>query len=135
MGKTNNKPVTLILALTILTIGWAMRADALEPRLLWEKTIPFEIGSIKMAAISGDVIVCSRDARQIILYDKHGNKRFHWDPRTDRQPMGIDISADGNTIVYTTNWTVDYRERKKIDINKLGRDTRVHYCTRIGKEL
>jgi len=135
MGKGSNKPITLIITLTIFTIGWAMRVDALEPRLLWEKTTPFEIGSIKMAAISGDVIVCSRDARQIILYDKQSNKRFHWGPRIDRQPMGIDISADGNTIVYETIWTEHYWQSKKLDIIKLGWDSRVHYCTKTGREL
>jgi len=129
------RPLTLILALTIVTIGWAVKVEALGPRLLWEKTMPFKIGGTKMAAISADVIVYSRDASQIILYDKQGNKRFHWGPRIDRQPMGIDISDDGNTIAYTTSWTEHYWQSKKLDIIKLGWDSRVHYCTGAGKEL
>jgi len=135
MKKRSNKPMAIILALIISIIGWAVKAEALEPRLLWEKTMPFEIGSIEMAAQSGNVIISSRKARQIILYDRNGNKRFHLGPRIDRQPMGIGISDDGNTIVYTTSWTEEYTEKKKIDIDKLGWDTRVHYSTRRGKEL
>jgi WD40 repeat protein len=137
MGKGNNEIILVALALamfvSMLPIG--VRAQTLQPRLLWEKTTPFEIGSIEMARQSGDVIISSRGARQIILYDKDGNKRFHWGPRIDRQPMGIDISDDGNTIVFTSLWTETYVEKKRIDINRLGWDNRVHYLTRKGKEL
>lgn len=135
MRKRNIKSMALILALIIFIVGWAIKTEALSPKLLWEKKLPFKPDSIKMAASSGDVIIYSQEARQIILYDKNGNKRFHWGPRIDRQPMGIDISDDGNVIVYTTSWTEDYIEKKRIDINKLGWDTRVHYSTRKGKEL
>lgn len=125
----------LFLVLMISILGWTMRGEALNPKLLWEKKLPFKPDSVQMASNSGDVIIYSQEARQIILYDKNGNKRFHWGPRIDRQPKGIDISDDGNTIVFMTSWTEDYTEKKKIDIDKLGWDTRVHYSTKKGKEL
>jgi len=137
MGNGVKRTILVVLALisfvSILPI--AARTQTIAPRLLWEKTTPFEIGSIEMARQSGDVIISSRGARQIILYDKDGNKRFHWGPRIDRQPMGIDISYDGNIVAYTTIWTEEYTEKKRIDTNKLGWDARVHYSTKTGKEL
>jgi len=116
-------------------ISWARFAEALEPRLLWEKKLPFKTDDIRMATRSGDIILYSQEARQIILYDKSGNKRFHWGPRIDRQPMGVSISYDGDIISFVTAWTEDYIEKKKIDTAKLGWDKRVHYVTRNGKEL
>jgi hypothetical protein len=131
MGKKIGKQISVeILFLIIFITSWAVKAEALEPRLLWEKTMPFEIGSIIMAKQSGDVIISSRDAGQIILYDKQGNKRFHWGPRIYRQTMGIDISDNGNILIYQTSWTEHHRLSKKLDW-----DSRVHYCTRTGKEL
>ena len=127
--------MTIILALIISIIGWALEAEALQPRLLWEKRLPFKADDIKMATKSGDIVVYSQVARQIILYDKSGVKRFHWGPRIDRQPMAVNISDDGNIITFVTTWTEDYVEKKKIDINKLGWDKRIHYVIRNGKEL
>jgi len=131
MGKESRKPMILILALTIYAFGWAMKVEALEPRLLWKKAIPFEIGSIKMARQSGDVILSNRDARQIILYDRKGIKRFHWGPRIDRQPMGIDLSDDGSIIRFSTSRTEEFSLKSKTP----GWDSRIHYVTRKGKEL
>jgi len=49
--------------------------------------------------------------------------------------MGVDISHDGSIIIYETSWTENYVEKKKIDLDKLGWDRRIHYVTRQGKEL
>jgi hypothetical protein len=135
MIKNVSKTIILILILVGFPMTSALNAEALTPKLLWKKKLPFEIGSIKMAFQSGDVILSSKKGRQIILYDKQGNKRLQWGPRIDRQPMGIDISDDGDIIVYTTMWTENYAEKMKIDTNKLGWDERLHYVTRNGKEL
>jgi hypothetical protein len=132
MGKKIDKKIAVeILFLIIFITSWAEKAEALEPRLLWEKTIPFEIGIIKTAAQSGDVIISSRKARQIILYDKQGNKRFHWGPRIDRQPMGIDLSDDGSIIRFSTSRTEEFSLKSKTP----GWDSRIHYVTWKGKEL
>jgi len=134
--KSNFKKTVIAFFILIgVLVNWVTFAEALEPRLFWEKKLPFKIDDIRLAATSGDIILYSQEARQIILYDKSGNKRSHWGPRIDRQPMGINISDDGNIIVYTTSWAENYIEKKKIDISKLGWDKRVHYSTKKGKEL
>jgi len=71
----------ILMSSAIISVG---KAEALQLRLLWQKALPFEASDIIMASQSGDIILYSREARQIILYDKNGNKRFHWGPRVDR---------------------------------------------------
>jgi len=135
--KTNiRKAMVLWVALIglILLLPFNSHAQTLQPRLLWEKKLPFTPDEIKMASISGDVLVWSQDARQIILYDKNGNKVFHWGPRVDRQPMGVDISDDGSVIIYETSFTESYIDQKK-PAGDWDWDGRIHYSTRKGKEL
>ncbi len=132
--KTNIRKAVVLWAMLIgliLLVPFNAFAQTLQPRLLWEKKLPFK-GGVSIAYVSGDVIACSRDARQIIAYDKNGNEFFHWGPRVDRQPMGCEISDDGNVLLYTTTFTESYLERKKIPGEW---DKRVHYATRKGKEL
>lgn len=135
MEKVNDKKTAavLVLAFLILMVAIAVNAEALEPKLLWEKQMPFEVsgGSIEMAAQSGDVIVFSQETRKIILYDKNGNKRFQWGPRIDRQPIGADISDDGRVILYKTSRTEETALRSKTG----DWDRRIHYAARNGKEL
>ena len=133
-SRSTRKTIFLFFVFFALILSIAAKAQALEPKLLWEKKLPFKIYDLKMAAESGDVILSSKDARQIILYDKNGNKRFHWGPRVDRAPFGIDISADGSKIIYNTSWTAEYMEAKKLSFAGPF-DSRIHYSTRKGKEL
>lgn len=121
--------------ISLLFIGFAINADALGTRVLWEKKLPFKADRIKMAAVSGDVIVFSQDARQIILYDKSGKDQSHWRPKPGRQPIGVNISQDGNIIVYTTSWTEEWAWKREQEKEGTYWDLRVHYSTRTGKEL
>jgi hypothetical protein len=133
--KTDIKALLVITALAVFCVSALalIKAEALEPKLLWEKEFPFEVsgGNIQMASKSGDVLIFSRDERQIILYDINGNEVFHWGPRVDRQPRDIDISSDGSILLYSTSWTEEYKEEKKVE----DWDRRIHYSTRNGKEL
>lgn len=130
---TRNKIFFTVLSLIISAPIFAMapRVEALEPKLLWEKELPFEVTDIKMAEQSGDVLIHSQPARQIILLNRNGNEVFHWGPRVDRQPMGADISADGSVITYVTSWTEKYQFEKRL----AGWDETLHFATRNGKEL
>jgi len=134
--KTNIRKVVVLWAVLtglILALLPDAHAQTLQPRLLWEKKLPFK-GSVGMARISGDVLVLSQDARQIILYDQNGKEVFHWGPRVDRQPLGADISDDGSVIIYKTGFTESYLDRKK-PTGDWDWDYRIHYATRKGKEL
>jgi hypothetical protein len=120
-----------VLLLVALILIMPVSAEALEAKLLWEKELPFDVMRIKMANQSGDVLLYSQKARQIILFDKNGNEVFRWGPRIDRQPMGADISDDGSVITYETSWTEKYAFEKRLS----GWDTTLHFSTRNGKEL
>jgi hypothetical protein len=137
MRKGNNKVILVALALAMFVsmLPIELTAQTLQPRLLWEKRLPFKIYDIRMAGESGDVILSSKEARQIILYDRQANKRFHWGPRVDRQPFGVDISDNGNLVIYSSGWTERFVIASKIDIEKKGWDRRIHYCDRRGKEV
>lgn len=118
-----------------LIIGMATKAEALETRLLWEKKLPFKADRVKIAAVTGDVIAYSQDARQIILYDKDGNEPFRWGPKPARQPIGVNISDNGNIIVYTTSRTEEWAWKMEQEKKGTYWDLRVHCSTRTGKEL
>lgn len=133
MNRHINVTMLMGLVLTVFISAFipTAKAEALEPKLLWEKTLPFKIYDVKMAAESGDVILSSKEARQIILYDKNGNERFHWGPRIDRRPHKVSISADGKYFIYASSWTESYKNKKQ----KKDWDERLHYLARSGKEL
>jgi hypothetical protein len=132
----NIKAFFIILALAVFCASTLapMRAEALEPKLLWKKELPFKVSDIKMASESGNIILSSKKARQIIMYDMNGNEIFHWGPRIDRLPFSVDISDNGNAIVFSTAWTEKYMWEKKIDAEKHGWDWRVHYADSKGIE-
>ena len=133
MKRAMNKIMVAIFIFVFSAPVFAMapRVEALEPKLLWEKELPFEITDIAMAELSGDVLLFSQPARQIILLDRNGNELFHWGPRVDRQPMGADISADGSIVTFVTSWTEKYQFEKRL----AGWDETLHFATRNGKEL
>lgn len=113
MGRGSKKPITLILALIIFVLGWAMKAQALEPTLKWKKEFKYEIGSVDLAIETGDVIL-DLNGREIILFDKQGNKRFHWGPRVDRNVGNVGISKDGRYFVFASGYTEEYAFRKNL---------------------
>lgn len=122
--------MTLILTLMIFIIGWAVEAEALQPKLLWEKEFKQEIDFIDLATESGDVIL-SLGKREIILYDKNGNKRFHWGPRIDRRTGGVGISKDGKYFVFSSGYTEAYTYKKNVPG---WIDDRIHFYSRQTKK-
>jgi hypothetical protein len=110
----------------------APSVEALEPKLLWEKKFEYKHLSLGVAEISGDVIVSSKDAREVILYDKDGNEIAHWGPRIDRLPFGASISADGKYFAFHSMLTEEYANKKRISKYS---DDRIHLFDRKGKEL
>lgn len=123
----------LILIISAPVFAMAPRVEALETKLLWEKELPFEPQGMAMAAESGDILLYSQKAREIVLYDKNGNEVFHWGPRIDRQPMGADISSDGSAILFQTSWTETYMQEREVKA-EWGEKV-IHYANRKGKEL
>jgi len=129
MRKRSSIPITFFLALIILIIGCVMKAEALEPRLLWKKEFKASINT-QLAKESGDVVI-DNGIPDIILIDKSGNTRFAWGPRVDRNAYFPNISDNGNVITFTSSWKKEYVLKMK----KRTLDERVHYVQRNGKEL
>ena len=134
-GKMRNGIYMIVVMLLVLmgcaTIG-KPPAHALEPKLLWEKE--FE-GSrhlgYDLAETSGDVII--RIDKEVMIYDKDGNERFHWGPRVDRYPTNADISNDGKYFAINTDCTAEYAAKMKISVWECGK---VHfYSCETKKEL
>lgn len=121
MRKGALKITAMVLAVAFFAAVWMEDAEALEPKLLWEKN--FEgLENVELAEISGDVIV-GLD-KEIIIFDKDGNERFHWGPRVDRFPTGAGISNDGKYFAITTNCTVEYADRMRVSVWECGK---VHF--------
>ena len=129
--KLSKKTTVLCLASSVLLMVMVVKVQALEPKLLWEKKLNFEITDIAFARNTGDIIVSGKYARKIVLFDKQGNLRFEWGPRIDRQPIGVDISADGRFFIYESSLT----EKFKNKMNKSDWDQRVHFLNNKGKEF
>lgn len=122
--------LTLIGVISIIT--FAVKAEALEPKLLWEKEFKHNIESVDLATETGDVIL-SLDKKEIILLDKNGIEKFHWGPRIDRIVGGTQISKDGNYFVFYSGYTEKYAEKKKL---RGWADDRIHfYNSKTKKEL
>jgi hypothetical protein len=135
MKRAIDKIITTMLFLVFSATVFAMApsVEALETKLLWEKELPFAPQGMVMAAESGDMLLYSKKAREIVLFDKNGNEVFHWGPRIDRQPMGADISDDGSIILFQTSWTETYMQEKEVKA-EWGEKV-IHYANRKGKEL
>lgn len=52
--------------------------------------------------------------KEVILYDKDGNERFHWGPRVDRGAGGGQISDDGSKFLFYTHYTAEYADRQRV---------------------
>lgn len=126
-----NKTIAVIFALVgfISTFTLTVKAEALEPKLLWEKEFKGSI-TTRLAKESGDVIVYN-SGPDVNLFDKNGNTRFKWGPRIDRIGYSPDISSDGSVLIFTSSWKKTYA----LKIKKKSTDERVHYLQRNGKEL
>lgn len=132
MRERSYRPVTLILVLVMFILGWAVKAEALEPTLKWKKEFKYEITSVDLAIETGDVIL-ALNGREIILFDKQGNKRFHWGPRVDRNVGNVGISKDGRYFVFASGFTEEYAFRKNLQWEA---DNRIHYFSgQTKKEL
>jgi len=131
MRKRINKRIMLILALTIFVLGWAMRADALEPTLKWKKEFKYKVKDADLAADTGDVILSLENAGEVILFDKDGNERFHWGPRIDRRAGRAVISKDGRYFGVYSGYTEIYAEKKKVPGWS---DDRIHFYNRQTKK-
>lgn len=130
MNNIIPKLILIFLLLAIFT--WTPDARALDVKLLWEKEPDFELhgGSISFSRERGDVLLYSQDKGVIYLYDNKGNTIFTWGPRIDRQPLGAEISSNGEVLLIKTSFTEDYKLEKRTGTW----DERVHYLDRSGKE-
>ena len=127
--------VMLLVLMGCATIG-KPSAHALEPKLLWEKEIKDEEGKLVyviFADKSGDTLIHRKDDRELIVYDKDGNERFHWGPRIDINPVIAEISSDGRYVAFTSVFTRSYAIQRGTTVYS---GSRVHlYDVKSGKEL
>ncbi len=115
---------TVIEALLIIgvLVNWVTIAQALDVKLLWKKEFKYRVKHINLATGSGDVIVVLKGkeggvGKEIILFDKAGNERFHWGPRMDRRVgWSATISNDGKYFAFTTGYTEEYAEKKNVAV-------------------
>lgn len=128
INTTIVRGLALIAFFSILLIE--IRAEALDPKLLWKKEFKQEIESVDLATESGDVIL-SLGKREIIIYDRTGNKRFHWGPRIDRMAGGVGISKDGKYFVFYSGYKEIYADKKKVP---RWSDDRIHFYNRQTKK-
>jgi hypothetical protein len=93
-------------------------AEALDAKLLWKKEFKNASIGVDFADKSGDLLITKgkKDnvTREVILYDKDGNERFHWGPRMDRRVGVATISNDGKHFVFSSGYTEEYAEKKKV---------------------
>lgn len=101
-------------------INWVTFAEALDVKLLWKKEFKNASIGIDFADKSGDLLITKGKKdnvmREVILYDKAGNERFHWGPRIDRRVGPATISDDGKYFVITTGYTKEYAEKKNVSV-------------------
>lgn len=132
MRKIMKKYFYILLVLsTIIPFFNAREAAALQPTLLWEKKLPFSMSGLGMASGTGEVLLGSREARKVILYDNAGRERSIWGPRVDREPYRMGITADGRNFYFVSAYTDAFIEKTHKDTN----DARLHYLNRNGKEI
>lgn len=117
-------------------VNWVTFAEALEPRLLWKKEFRYTVKNIDLAAGSGDVLVALKGkgngvGKEVILFDKDGNERFHWGPRMDRRAGAVTISKDGKYFAFDTGYTEDYANKKGVHVSS---DDRIHFYDRQTKK-
>jgi hypothetical protein len=106
MGKIVGKIILMFMILGSFLLVPLMTADveALEPKLLWKREFKQKVKNVDLAAETGDVILSLENRGEIILFDKDGNKRFHWGPRMDRRAGGARIARDGKYFAFYSGY-------------------------------
>lgn len=104
---------------------------ALEPKILWDKTLNYEITGMSYARKTGEIIISGKYARKIAIFDKQSNLRFLWGPRVDRLPLDVSIADDYSVFSFSSSWTEKYKEKKR----EKNWDTRIHFVNKKGKEI
>jgi hypothetical protein len=130
----NIKAIFIILVLAVFCASTLAltKAEALEPKLLWEKELKAKLHEATLATESADVII-AKGKNEIVVFDKNGNETFHWGPRIDRHCGGVSISKDGKYFTFNSGYTWKYAEEKKISAYS---DDRIHfYSGETKKEL
>jgi WD40 repeat protein len=116
--------------------SWVTFAEALDVKLLWKKEFRYKVKSIDFATDSGDVLVALQGkdegvGKELILFDKGGNERFHWGPRMDRMVGSPTISKDGKYFGFISGYTEDYASKKGVHPSS---DERFHFYDRQTKK-
>lgn len=136
-GRKMNKNICKAMLFRVVLVGLVLslpiRAEALEPKLLWKKEFKDEVNSVGLAKETGEVIVGTSESSQVILYDKNGNERFHWGPRADRGAYDVRISKDGKYFVFMSGYKWEYAV--KIGVNYWEDDSLHFYNGQTKKEL
>jgi dipeptidyl aminopeptidase/acylaminoacyl peptidase len=119
--KGSVKRIMIVVLLLIgFSVNWVTFAEALDVKLLWMKEFKNSLIGIDFADVSGDLLISKGKKdnvmREIILYDKGGNERFHWGPRMDRRVGVATISDDGKYFVFTTGYTEEYAKKKNLAV-------------------
>jgi hypothetical protein len=121
--RSNVEKITMAaLVLISVFVNLVTIAEALDVKLLWKKDFNYKVKRIDLATGSGDVIVVLQGkergvGKEVILYDRGGNERFHWGPRMDRRVgWSATISKDGKYFAFTTGYTEEYAEKKKVAV-------------------
>ncbi len=136
MKSNINKTVIAFLILIGVLVNWVTIAEALDVKLLWKKEFRYKVKSIDFATSSGDVLVALKGkdegvGKELILFDKGGNERFHWGPRMDRMVGSPTISKDGKYFAFISGYTEDYASKKGVHPSS---DERFHFYDRQTKK-
>lgn len=134
--KSNVKKSIIAVFVLIVLVNWVTFAEALDVKLLWKKEFRYKVKSIDFATGSGDVLVALKGkdegaGKELILFDKSGNERFHWGPRMDRMVGSPTISKDGKYFAFISGYTEDYASKKGVHPSS---DERFHFYDRQTKK-
>jgi phosphoribosyl-AMP cyclohydrolase len=116
--------------------SWVTFAEALDVKLLWKKEFRHEVKDIDFAAGSGDVLVALKGkdetiGKEVLLFDKGGNERFHWGPRMDRMAGSLTMSKDGKYFAFVSGYTEEYANKKGVHPSS---NERFHFYDRQTKK-
>lgn len=113
-----------------VVLSLPIRAEALAPKLMWQKKMNFNETNLGFAKDTGDVAVAMY-GRGIIFFDKDGNVRSQVAPKVNRVIYHVRITADGKYYDYTSSWKLEVINKMR----KKNNEVRLHYVQKNGKEL